>query len=117
MPKRPTLKDQSVGFCARWSQNRILSNLAFVAEGILLKEIQIKDIKKKNVFLEEIKKKNKNGGCTLKYPMFWTAEHAYVALRFDGHPEAVRILSSGGPLSSFANMRNNNIETHDLEVE
>ena len=82
-------------------------------------------IEKEKIFMEhktnveEIKKKNKDGGCTLQYPMFWTAEHAYVAKeRFEGHPEAVRILSSGGPLSSFANMRNNNIvETLDLKVE
>lgn len=118
MPTRPTRKEHTVGFCARWSKTRIMSNLAFVAEGILLKEIKVQEIKrafssnKEGIVLKEKTKK------TLQYAMFWTVEHAYVAEdRFEGHPEAVRILAAGGPLSSFENMRNNNIETLDLQVE
>ena len=120
MPTRPTRKKHTVGFCASWPKTKIMSNLAFVVEGILLKEIKLKEKKikrafcsnKKGILLKERKKK------TLQYPMFWTAEHAYVAEhKFEGHPEAVRILGAGGPLSSFANMRENNIETLDLKVE
>lgn len=100
MRKNTVKEGNSVGFCARWSKTKIMSNLALVVEGILLKEIKMQD------------------GCTLNYPMFWSVEHAYVAIhKFGGNPEAVRLLTVGGKLSSFENMHNNNIETHELKVE
>ena len=94
------VKQDTVGYCARWKQNNILSNLAVVEDAVEVTEIKLSD------------------GTTMKSLKFPTVEHAYVGMeKFRYDKKAVSLLVVGGIFSSFEEMHKHHIETHDLKVE